>query len=168
MRRRPASSSVSRLRPFCAVVALALAASSCGYQGLALVQDRRLDITSPKQRAEVTLPVRLEWSMKDFAVGPGQGSFGVVLDRQAPPPGRTLEWLFRDDETCVSTPGCPDAAYLADRYVFRTTDTSLAIDRLPDIDDGEFHEATVVLLDAEGGRIGESGWTVQFEQVEER
>lgn len=149
------------------MLALAVAASSCGYKGLALVQDRRLDITSPTQRAEVTVPVRLEWSMKDFAVGPGQGSFGVVLDRQAPPPGQTLQWLFRDDENCVATPDCPDDAYMADRYVFRTTETSLTFERLPDLGDGDLHEATVVLLDAEGRRIGESGWTVQFKQAEE-
>ncbi len=167
--RRHASSPVGLLTLSSAVLVLvlALAASSCGYRGLALVQDRRLDITSPKQRAEVTLPVRLAWTMEDFAVGPGQGSFGIVLDRQAPPPGQTLEWLFRGDETCAATPGCPDTAYLADRYVFRTTEPSLTIERLPDIADGEFHEATIVLLDAEGRRIGESGWTVQFEQAEE-
>lgn len=164
--RRPAPS-VGRVTRLCAVLVVAATASSCGYQGLALVQDRRLDITSPKQRSEVTLPVHLDWSMEDFATGPGQGSFGVVVDRQAPPPGRTLEWLFRGDDTCAATPGCPDAAYLADRYVFRTTETSLALERLPDIGDGDFHEVTIVLLDAQGHRIGESGWTVQFEQAKE-
>jgi hypothetical protein len=140
---------------------------------LSFVQDDRVDIVAPKERAEVALPVQIRWTVEDFAVGPGQGSFGVLVDREPPRPGKTLLSLFSNSEECRGQGGaqnCSGPDFLATRGAFQTTETAVTIDRLPDTgDDGrrEFHEVTVVLLDEDGRRVGESGWTVQFE-VKER
>jgi hypothetical protein len=82
------------------------------------------------------------------------------------PPGRTLDWLAREDDACKETPGCPSETWFADRDVYATSATELTIDDLPDLTEGErrdFHEASVVLLDRQGRRVGESAFTVEFQ-----
>lgn len=136
---------------------------------LAFVQDDRVDIVAPKDRAEVSLPVQIRWSVDGFPVGPGEGSFGVLVDQEPPRPGKTLRSLFANSEQCQGQGGaeaCEADGFLEARGVFETTRLSITIEQLPDTADvgrREFHEATVVLLDENGRRIGESGWTVQFE-----
>jgi hypothetical protein len=145
-----------------AAVVLLATLPGCGVQDLNFVQDDRVTITAPKDRASVRLPVTLRWTSTDF-----DGTYAVFVDRAPVPPGRDLRWLARDDELCDSTPGCPNDAWLRDRAVFATPDTSLTIDELPDLngdsDRREFHEATVVLLDRDGRRVGEAAFTVEFE-----
>lgn len=153
------------------MVGLALLASSCA-QGLAFRQDDRLEITAPKPRTDVTLPLTIRWRVDDFRItGPGPnaepdaGYFALFLDRTPVPPGERLSWLARDDRRCKAVPGCPDATYLADRGAHTTNETFFTFDQLPiqDVYSGhETHEATVVLLDATGRRIGESAWFVTF------
>jgi hypothetical protein len=152
---------VSRRTPLVAAVLLGLANPSCGVQGLNFVQDDRVTIVAPRDRAEVRLPVTLRWSSRDF-----DGTYAVFVDRAPVPPGRTLAWIARDDELCRQTPGCPDAAWLGDRDVYATSSTELTIDDLPDLTEGErrdFHEASVILLDDEGRRVGEAAFTVEFQ-----
>ena len=150
--------------------ALALTLTACGVSGLSFVQDERVDIVRPKDRSEVTLPVRIEWEVKDFAVGADAGSFGVFIDRAPPRPGKTLSWIFRGDDSCKGPSGeavCEDPEFLRQRNVFRTTDTHFTIDLVPKLTGSErrrqFHEATIVLLDEDGRRVGEGAWSVQFE-----
>jgi len=145
-------------------LALALLTSACAVRGVAFRQDHRLSFLSPGDRDEVTLPVTVEWEVEDFDV-PGDGFFAVFVDRAPQPPGKTLDWLARDDDACEVTDGCPDDEWFADRDVFRTTETSITIDRLPDNTDSgrERHEVTVVLVDRDGRRIGETGWTLELE-----
>ena len=152
------------MRTAALAVALALVSSACSVRGVAFRQDDRLSFVSPGDRDEVTLPVTIEWEVEDFDV-PSDGSFAVFVDRAPQPPGKTLDWLARDDDACQSTDGCPDETWFADRDVFPTTETSITIDQLPDrTDDGrERHEVTVVLVDREGRRIGETGWTLEIE-----
>ena len=147
-------------------VAIALLSSGCAVRGIAFRQDDRLSFVSPGDRDEVTLPVTVTWEVEDFDV-PEDGSFVVFIDRAPLPPGKALEWLARNDDACDSDDGCPDATWFNERDVFPTTDTELTIERLPARSDGrrEFHDVTVVLLDAEGRRIGETGWTLEL-QVE--
>ena len=148
------------------VVATALLTSGCAVRGIAFREDDRLSFVSPGDRDEVTLPVTVTWEVEDFDV-PDDGSFAVFVDRAPQPPGKAIEWLARDDDSCRAADGCPDAAWFAERDVFPTTETSMTIERLPARSDDrrEFHEVTVVLLDAEGRRVGETGWTLEF-QVE--
>ena len=158
-------------RAFVSVVtAWALTLTACGISGLSFVQDDRVDILGPKDRAEVTLPVRIAWEVKDFDVGAGAGSFGVFVDRAPQRPGKTLSWIFRGDDSCKGAAGraiCDDPDFLRQRNVFQTTDTHLTVDLVPKLTGQErrrqFHEATIVLLDEEGRRVGEGAWSVQFE-----
>ncbi len=149
-----------------------LTAPACIPEGLAFVQDDRLEIVAPEDRAKVELPVTIDWTIEDFevtgptgATDPDAGYFAVFFDETPIPPGRTLEYLARDDARCRNTEGCPDRVYLADRGIYETSDTELTVKRLPDLDafEGhELHEATVILLDGSGRRIGESAWFISF------
>ncbi len=158
------------------MVAVVLAAvSGCGFgrAGLAFTADDRVRITSPRDRAKLRLPVTIDWAVDDFEVtGPGRGSgeaegyFAIFVDRAAVPPGKTLRHVAKDDRSCRSDDGCPDEDYLALRGVYTTTETELVLETLTKTArDGrrEFHNVTVVLLDPDGRRIGESSWHVRFE-----
>lgn len=142
---------------------------ACGVSGLSFVQDERVDIVRPEDRAEVRLPLRLDWTVEDFAVGPGEGSFGVFVDRAPQPSGKTLGWLFRGDPSCKGTDNrlCSTTAFLAQRNVFRTTRTDFTIEQVNRLSGSQtgrqMHEATIVLLDEGGERVGEGAWSVQFE-----
>ena len=153
------------------LVGLALIASSCA-NGLAFVQDRRLEFTAPPSHDRVTLPVTVRWKIDGFRLTgpdgssePDAGYFGVFVDRSPVPPGKPLSYIARDDLSCRRTPGCPDATYLSDRRVHSANDTAITFEHLPDLGAArghETHEVTIVLLDGTGKRIGESAWYVTF------
>ena len=148
---------------------------ACGMRGLNFAEDKRLTITAPDDRAEVTLPVTITWRVRDFDVTGGDGSdrrdagyFGIYVDRAPQPPEKTQAWLVRNDERCRSTPDCPNVAFLAQRDIHSSIDASFVIDRLPQPSSQaqrrrEFHEVTIVLLNGRGERIGESAFVRQFE-----
>lgn len=144
------------------VTALVLAVlPGCGVSDLNFVQDDRLSIVAPEDRAKVELPVTVRWKVEDF-----DGSYAVFVDRAPVPPGRSLEWLARDDELCETTPDCPSTEWFHARQVYPTTDTELTLEKLPELTRDErrvFHEVTVVLIDENGERVGESAVTVEFE-----
>lgn len=151
----------------CALVAAGLLAAGCGASGLSFVTDERVEILEPRDRASVRLPLEVRWRAEGIEPG---GSFGVFVDRAPQPPGETFRWIARDDNGCVASLGCPDQTYLADRGVFATSETTFRIELLPrtvaeEQQRREFHELTIVLLDADGRRVGESAWFVDF-QVE--
>ena len=157
-----------------AAVAVLLLATGCVSQDLAFRIDDRVEIVAPSDRAEVSLPITIDWEVADFdVVEPGSpvredaGYFAVFVDRAPVPPGKTLAHVAKDDTGCREADGCPDAEYLSSRGIWTTTDTQLVIDQLPrtgdDDDRRERHTATVVLLDASGARIGESAFEVVFE-----
>jgi hypothetical protein len=148
--------------------------SGCVSQGLAFRIDKRVSITSPAARSEVTLPVTVRWTVKDFdvvqpgtsAVGSRQaGYFAVFVDDSPQPPGKPLAWVARNDRACRASDGCPDAEYLAGRHIYSTSQTSITFAQLPrpsNTNQKERHDVTIVLLDAQGRRIGESAFYVQF------
>lgn len=124
----------------------------------------------------VALPLTVRWQLEDFQVtGPDgrsrrdAGYFGVYLDRAPQPPEKRQTWLVRDDETCRRLPTrCETEAFLADRHIHSTSEMSFVVERLPQPATTaqrrrEFHEVTIVLLDGEGRRIGESAFIRQFE-----
>ena len=154
-----------------AAVCCLLLLAGCVPQGLAFRVDDRLTITSPKDRAEVTLPLTVSWEIRDFTVvGPGgttagdhSGYFAVFVDQAPQPPGKKLSWIVRKDANCRPSEGCPDAEYLATRHIFSTTDTHITFQQLPRpprSGQKEWHSITVVLLDPAGKRIGESAFQV--------
>lgn len=148
---------------------------SCGFQGLTFRQDERLEITRPDDRAKVTLPVAVTWRVRDFDVTGRDGErrsdagyFGVYVDRAPQPPGRTQAWLVKDDPNCRGSIRCATRDYLAQLSVFTTTRQRFTISRVSAPTSNaprrrEFHDATIVLLNGRGERIGESAFTVQFE-----
>jgi hypothetical protein len=154
-------------------VLLVAVTCACVPQGLSFRVDHRVQILSPKDRAEVSLPVTLEWSVRDFALktspdGSG-GSFAVFVDESPVPPGQPLSWLARNDLECAQVPSCPDAAYLAKKGVYQTSDTTLVIKDLPGSSSSsskskrDRHRAVIVLLDDRGRRIGEIAYDVTFD-----
>jgi hypothetical protein len=156
-------------------VALLFCSTGCGYNGLNFVADERVEITAPPDRAKVALPVTITWDVRDFRVTgddrsarPDAGYFGVYIDRAPQPPGRTQKWLVRNDPRCKATPASCDANYLAGLRVHSTTAPTFVITRLQEPSQRgqrrrEFHEATIVLLNGRGERIGESAFVRQFE-----
>lgn len=153
---------------------LCLTLTACVPQGLAFRIDERLTFTSPEDRSTVSLPVTIDWEMRDFDVtGPGgdarddAGYFAVFVDRSPMPPNEHLRWVARKDTSCRADDGCPDEEYLNARGIYTTTDTELVLEQLPrlgdDDDKRERHRAIVVLLDGEGRRIGESGFEIAFD-----
>ncbi len=158
----------------CAVLSLCGALTACVPQGLAFRTDQRLTFVSPEDRSTVSLPVTLDWDIRDFqVVEPGrrvaedEGYFAVFVDRPPVPPGEPLSWIARDDEDCRPADGCPDDEYLNTRGVYRTTKTELVFEQLPRTTDREDrrerHRAVVVLLDADGKRIGEFAYEIAFD-----
>lgn len=148
------------MRRLAAIVLIALL-PGCSVNGLNLRQDDRVSIVAPEDRSDVDLPVTVRWTARDF-----DGTYAVFVDRSPVPPGRTLDWLARNDDVCRQTKGCPDTTWFADRNVLRTTSNSVTIDRLPDTardNRRDRHEVTVVLLDQKGRRIGESAFRVEFQ-----
>lgn len=166
----PHSQAVIQTRTAAIAVALLLSAS-CAH-GLAFIQDGRVSIVAPKSHATVELPVTITWRVKDFRItgqdgssASSAGSFGVFVDQAPVPPGKTLAWVARGDNRCRADQGCPDTAYLADRFVFSTTQTTITLPQLPNLQafhGHETHEVTIVLLNGSGERIGESAWYSTF------
>jgi hypothetical protein len=142
-------------------VVLAVAMSGCSVSGLSFVQDKRVSIVHPKNSEETTLPLKLEWTAKDF-----DGYYAVFFDRSPMKPGQNLQSLVPDNDPCRTQDVCPDAAWLADRHIYVTDRTSLEIPQLPDRRDNnrskDRHEFVIVLLDASGTRVGESVFTNEF------
>jgi hypothetical protein len=156
------------------VLALAFVTSGCRLGGLAFRVDDRLDFLTPEDRATVRLPFDITWSVEDFDVtGPDgtatdtAGFFAVLLDVSPMPPGESLAYYARDDDSCRPAEGCPDAAYLADRRIHTTEATTFTVDALADTrptdrpSAADDHEITVLLLNGKGERIGESAFRLK-------
>lgn len=153
---------------------------SCRMSGLAFRQDQRVRITSPAERADVRLPVRLSWAIRRFTPGPAdgsrtddRGSFAIFVDRSPQPPGEDFAWFFRREPGCRRIADCLTPQRLEALGVYRTSETSFdlaQIGRRTGVPRGQedFHEVDVVLLDGSGRRIGESGDTVTFRLLRAR
>jgi len=164
---------VRRRRARCALLLVAvLLASGCALQQLQFRIDHRVHIDSPRDRSRVNVPLKVSWSYRDFTVtgpdgghDPHSGYFGVFVDQAPIPVGKNLRWVAHGDRSCLPSQGCPNAQYLANRYVYTTTQPSLVLSQLPQLlaQQGiEHHEITVVLLDGSGDRLLESAWFVDF------
>ena len=169
---------MSRLRRGLASALVALGVLTCSgcvdLEPMLFVKDDRLQFTAPEDYALVELPLRLEWEMEEFEVlDRGQtpaptedaGYFAVFVDRAPVKPGETLEAVANGDPVCEDNPGCVDRAYLKAAGVYTTREPSLTLRLVKALSSREkiqLHQATVVLLDSEGRRIGEHAWFRQF------
>ena len=145
-----------------------LTCTACVPQGLAFRVDQRVQVVSPEDEATVSLPLTLRWTVRDFeVVAPGSpvrdgaGYFAVFVDATPMRPGKTLESLREADAVCEDP--CDDDSYFPARGIYPTAGTELVLEELPPASsDDEDHRATIVLLDGEGRRIGESSFHVDF------
>lgn len=148
-------------------VAVSVFASGCAVRGLSFVADTRLEIVGPEENEEVSLPFSVDWTVDDY-----EGSFAVFFDRSPMRPGRDLRSLVPEGDACRAEPGCPDAAWLADRNIYVTDANRVVIERLPERRDNnraqDRHDVTIVLLDSHGRRSGESAFTKEFIVKRER
>ncbi len=148
-----------RLGALVAVVAAAMSAAGCGVSGLQLRAASRLRILSPASESTTHLPLEVRWRAADRQAA----SFAVFVDRAPVHPDQELRALA--DHICRQTHGCPDAAYYASKDVYVVHGTGLRLTTLPVSDDGArstVHRVTVVPLDGQQRRIGESAYSVEF------
>jgi hypothetical protein len=127
-----------------AALIAAATAAACVPDGLAFRVDERVSISSPEDREEVSLPLTIDWEVEDF-----DGTFAVFVDRAPIGPGDDLP---EDLPTGV----------------FATGDTELVLESLPATSaDEDVHTVTIVLIDSDGRRLGESAFDVRFETEEQ-
>jgi hypothetical protein len=144
-----------------ALVVVALLTQGCAVNGLSFSQDDRVDIQAPTTNATVRLPFEVRWTATDF-----DGRYAVFFDRTPMRPDQPLRSLVSTNDPCRARRGCPDAAWLADRSIFVTAETSIRIEDLPEERSTsrakDRHELTIVLLDDDGRRSGESAFIREF------
>lgn len=160
-------------RLICAAAAtFALVATGCSTEGLAFIEDQRVEIVAPDYRELLELPVTVDWEVAEGLAAKlgSEYEFGVYVDIDPQPPGEPLEYFARDDVQCRKSPGCPDERYLRQRGIHTSTSSEMTFGALPvapgvDLERGDpdFHEVTLVLLDQDGVRVGESAWAIIFE-----
>ena len=154
------------MRRLACALALFMLLPACAVSGLGFSNDHRVKIVTPVNRSKVSLPVTISWRAPGIKhAANGTPFFAVFLDRAPIRPHQTLRAVA--DDACNKTPGCLDLAYLRDRYVFVTKKTSVTLDVVPKPSGQrtgakESHEATIVLVDADGRRMGEAAYTVVF------
>lgn len=158
------------------LAALVGACTSCSVHNLSFVQDKRLHIISPEQRSTVRLPVIVRWRMPGFVTRRppqtpsattrnGAGYFALFVDRAPVPGGHPLSDVAKGDANCRVVHGCPNADYYAAHDVYLTAAHHYRFANLPQPEqayDKNKHTITIVLVDADGRRIGESAWSVTF------
>ncbi|MBA3652616.1 MAG: hypothetical protein H0W70_00300 [Actinobacteria bacterium] len=143
------------------VLASSLTLNGCNHQ-FAFRQDRRIHIVAPDNNATVTAPVIVRWRARDT----NGEAFAVFVDRSPIPPGTGLRSIGRSDDQCRQKPSCPDAAYLAERGVFVTTQPTLALpglgDKRKNKGDKDQHDVTIIFVDQSAQRVGEAAFSVSF------
>lgn len=157
------------------LIAAGLLSGCANLSDLQFRVDHYVKVVAPASRAKLSLPITLRWQVKGFRVAaPGSeppskhaGYFAIFVDRAPIRPGQTLAAVAGNDPTCVASAGCPDAQYLADRQVYRTTNLFFTLRQVfalsGDSDNWQLHDATIVLLDTAGHRIGEHAYYRDFE-----
>lgn len=136
------------------LVALAIAAvaatSLCGCQSLLFRQDHAVTLTSPAQFATVSLPLRVTWTTASFRA-PDDGEYAVFVDRDPMPPGAGIDYFQPNNRFDIYVQSQP---YLVLQ--------NLAPVLSGDPGEANHHDITVVLLDRDGHRVGETAAFTEF------
>lgn len=149
-----------------ALALVALVTPACSATHFAFRADDRLRIVAPGTHQQAVLPVEVRWETSLPPKAAGGPSFAVFVDRAPVRPGQSLRAV--GDDACRRDASCPDAQYLRERYVFLTDGHSVTVDTLPQESSSAreraegTHEATVVLIDSDGRRVGETAYVVEF------
>lgn len=128
-----------------------LAASGC-QSDLLFRNDHRITITAPGDFARVHSPVTIRWVTRDFTA-PADGHFELFLDRDPQPPGETLQHYFAGQSL--------QFIWTTDQTGFRIPYFPLADPNAPK-EEQQHHTVTVILVDQDGRRIGETSGFVEF------
>jgi hypothetical protein len=156
----------SRILLALAAVCAIVVAIVLGDESVALRQDTRVRVVAPAHLEDVRLPVELRWQVtdRDLADRLEEGAvyFAVCIDRPPIAPHENLSSLLTRD--CLQADDCPTRSWFAERHVHLTRGTTLSLSVVPQRlgGAGELHQATIVLTDHVGTRIGESAWTARF------
>jgi len=161
---------VRRIAPLLALLATLALISGCAVHGLDFQSDGRVSFVTPQDRDKLALPFKVQWTADvNLADDPGDNarirSFAVLVDRSPPAPGSTLASMFADDDSCRTDHSCGSAQYLATRGIHVTTATNLTVDQVySDARDHrpQWHTVTIVFLDGNGRRVGESAFRRDF------
>jgi hypothetical protein len=127
----------------------ALLTSACGPEGLDFRQDHRLAVVAPDGVPTVHLPLAVRWRfLGPLGEADGPAGFAVFVDRAPLGPGETLSSLDAAERRAVTV----------------TTATEATVSSVDSNASGgaREHQATVVLLDSGGRRIGEASAAVHF------
>lgn len=152
-------------RGLAAVAAVLALAGGCGGVDRTFRQEDDLRIEAPAASATVTLPFTVTWSAGEVPAG---HRYAVFVDRAPMPPGKTLEWLSRDDDACRTAAACPDETWLNDHAVYTTSEPEVVVGAVPSSVLGDRsrsdggHRLVVVELDGEGRRVSEQVATRLF------
>jgi hypothetical protein len=156
-------------RTIIVLTALLLSSSAlagCALHGLAFKADKRVTIVTPRDQETVKLPVEVSWTSKIPASADLE--YGVFVDSHPMRPGQTIEDWIPSTDSCHHTPGCPNPQWLAQRFVFITTQDHITLKLLPTLTTGgtsaeNTHNVTIVLLNRKTGqRVGESAFLTTF------
>lgn len=154
------------IRRFVIVVTALVLLGGCGGVDRAFRQENAMRITAPRSSAKLTLPLTVTWSTKDDAAAGRR--YAVFVDRSPMPPGKTLEWLARDDDACRTSTSCPDEAWLNDHAVYTASSRQVTVRAVPSSVLGDRsrsdggHRLVVVELDRDGRRVSEQVATRLF------
>jgi hypothetical protein len=142
-------------------LAAGVALAGCHLDGVSFIEDSRVDVVQPADNSRVKLPFELRWTATRV-----DGRFAVLFDRSPMAPGRPLRSLMPKSDSCGAVGDCPDAAWLAAHYVYLTAATRVVVTALPDRRRNghtpDTHQATIVMVDRSGRRIGQSAFIRDF------
>lgn len=134
------------------VLLLALTALACG-RDLQFKRDDRIEVQHPENFAEVKEPVTVRWTARDFDPQT-DGSFLVFVDRAPMPPGQTIEYFNRRNRDNIIASDRPQV----------TIEVLESRPAAPTVEQNR-HFVTIVLVDTEGRRIGETSGSVEFDVI---
>jgi hypothetical protein len=152
------------------IALMSLVLVACRTSGLEFEKNDSLRMLTPRANSLVKLPVTLRWAPADLPRGGADGlsTYAVFVDRAPIGPGKTLKSVCEQgDLICRDTKGQPDQSYLEQRDVYLAPRNRLKLLAVTDhknryAGSKVIHEATVVMLNAAGERVGEESYSVEF------
>lgn len=146
------------------IAACAMLPGCAALGEMEFVQDDSIRITAPENLSTISLPGTVSW---ERAASDEGHTIAVFLDRYPMPPGESLRDLLDEEDACRGNDTCLQPQNLAQIFgIYLSDSDEVTINALPlhGPTDGESsHYATLVPLDDEGVRVGESVWYVSFQ-----